>query len=206
MSRADFPMLNMMKSNSANCSLVAAGWGLHLAGLAVVFASACGWWQLTTRLRREGRALEQEHQETSEFLKRAGEVRRKQAEVTRQVVQAGRINEAALARVPKFALESEFLRDVSQAAAEAGLTLRDYRPGRVAELDRCSTMELQLRAEGTYDSLCRFVAALPNLPRVCKVAQFSVTGPGEARGLCGLDLQLELVFAPRLELQEPNRE
>ena len=64
------------------------------------------------------------------------------------------------------------------AAAQAGLQIRDYRPGVVATRPTHSQMEIQLSCQGTYRSLCEFLDRLAALPRLTRVEKMEITAAG----------------------------
>ncbi len=87
--------------------------------------------------------------------------------------------EALEKRVPREPAEAEFLSQLSGAAAEVGLTIRDYRPGVVRTREDHSCLEIQLACTGSFRSLCGFLDRMASMPRLSRVTQIEVTSAAE---------------------------
>jgi Tfp pilus assembly protein PilO len=101
---------------------------------------------------------------------------------------------AMRAKFPVTAEESEFLKQLSEAAVACGVSVNDFRPGGIVNLTNGKILELKIRGAAPYASLCRWLAGLSELPRVVQLSQLSVTGPLTPDGDCTIDIQLDLVF------------
>lgn len=188
-------MLGMVSDRSATI----VDRGLHVAGGVILAGLLLGagwaWWLV----QREIKSLDNQRQESVDFFERADEVRGENAALAEQVRRTERQYEAALARVPNSPDESRFLENLSALAAETRLEIRDYRPGSTVQQERSSAIEVQIHTDGEYEQVCRFLAGLANLPRMCKVSQVGISGPAAPGGSCALDVNLQLIFAPKLE-------
>lgn len=85
-------------------------------------------------------------------------------------------------RVPEDADAGDFLRQVTQIAAEQHLAISNFQPDKTAEKDGYAEMEVTLTGKGGFASICRFFDRLAKLPRLSKVRQLSISNgnvPGE---------------------------
>lgn len=175
-------------------NLLATAWGLRAAG--ALFASiilVAGWsgFHYLTSLRQS--LLDQCHS-TSALLQRADAMAARREDLHQQLRLAVQRRDRAVARVPATADETEFLRQLAAIARAAELEIRDYRPGRVSQWPTHREVELSVRAEGSYESFCHFLAALGRLPRVCRVSQLTFSAPDRPNQPSVIDFQIALTF------------
>jgi Tfp pilus assembly protein PilO len=143
---------------------------------------------------------------TREFVE-SGDSIESEARLVAQRLEETRVEyQHALRSVPDATYESEFLSELSTLAADSNLAIREFRPGGVTHRDRYDELEIRLSAEGTYPNLCRFLAGLEALPRLCNVRSLSVTGTGSSSGnRYPIDMTVVVFFAP-LEFDVPLAE
>jgi Tfp pilus assembly protein PilO len=77
-------------------------------------------------------------------------------------------------QIPELAEEAKFLAQLSQLAEDSGFEVLDYRPGSSEAHDFCRQIRVHVRGRGEYESLCRFLAGLDRLPRLCRTAGFAI--------------------------------
>ena len=176
--------------------IMLAGWGLHGIGLllsaAIIVAGVQGHAMVKSRTSNVSQRLD----ETRQLFSRAASVQDEQRRLAAEASSAQERYELLVKRFPTVAQESQFLHELSQAAAELQLEMRDFRPLRTAKEEQVSVLELQTHLVGSYEKLCRFLAHLPRLNRVCRISGFTYSGPADPHGSCGLDVQFQLLFAP----------
>ncbi len=90
--------------------------------------------------------------------------------------------------------EDEFLRQVSLAADAAQLQLREYRPGGAQHQGSYGSMTIHLDGEGTYTSICQFLDALSNSPRMSKVQRLQIASSNQSL-MYPVSLAVEIFFA-----------
>lgn len=79
-----------------------------------------------------------------------------------------------MTRIPETAQESEFLAQLSQLAKDTGLTILEFRPGKITDRTTHRELEISLSAHGGYHSLCELLAGLEKLPRLCRVTSLTI--------------------------------
>lgn len=175
-----------------NNALKRTEWAFHAGGVTAVAAlvGAAAWFVYrpleTARSQAEGRCAE-----IAELLPSADRLRAELAELKQTLADARQKEEALLARVPSAAHEAEFLGQISHLAKDVELELRDYRPGQVQPHAMCSAMEVALTCAGNYESLCRFLAGLGQLPRLVNVSRLDID---RSSGAGDFTAQLKLVI------------
>ena len=133
-------------------------------------------YQAAVRLRTQAEAIAADDQQTQAML-----------------VQARAHQQQVHQRVPTLPNEIAFLDQLSAAAQQAGLQIRDYRPGSHSEHPTHHEVELILRAEGSYESLCQFAASLNSLSRMCRIAHLSLSAPPQGKTDMTIELRITLV-------------
>lgn len=108
------------------------------------------------------------------------------------------------AQLPATADETGVLHQLSGSAEKAGVGIRDFRLGAIAEYPTHKELELQFRGEGPYMGWCQFLAALQKLPRSYRISQLHITGPTTRGSNCAVDFQLQLGFARKENLARPG--
>jgi Tfp pilus assembly protein PilO len=98
-------------------------------------------------------------------------------------------------RHPSAPHEAEFLARLTQRAEQFQVTLRDFRPGSISDRGGAKEIELSLSLMGDYENICRYLDALQDLPRACRVQQLTISSPPAAGERCSGELKLGLLFA-----------
>lgn len=101
-----------------------------------------------------------------------------------------------IARIPDAPQESEFLAQLSGLARETGMEIREYHPESTFATDTHVELEIALRADGSYGSLCRFLDGVEALPRLCRVTQLDVSTSDEPSESYPVNMKLRLFFTP----------
>lgn len=151
------------------------GSGLHALGLAVTLALAALGYALgiypvwdDIRLNRDRVA------QLQSLLENAPQVRAQHAAMQTTLAAIQKETEQLLRRIPAEPAEAEFLSQVSQAAAAAGLAIRDYQPGGVRQASDHWRLEVQLACTGSYRALCTFLDHVASLPRLARVSHLEI--------------------------------
>ncbi len=123
----------------------------------------------------------------------------------RRELAAARVQSAKLIeRIPDQPQEADFLAQLSELAENAGLKIRDYRPGVIRPYASYATMEVNLVCAGEYESLCTFLDGLSALPRHCTVIGLEIDSACEA-ACHSMELSLELYVAAAEEPEAERR-
>ena len=171
---------------------------LHVAGLviavvlfAVVYVPALGaLWHTETRITGQIDAATRLLDSADALREEHGKLLERQAETQIRTAQL-------MARIPDAPQESEFLAHIARLAQQSSLSIRNFRPVATRARDRDSEVEVHLSAEGRYEGLCRFLAGLETLPRLCSVTRLSVVNEKPASGTLPVEITFVIYFAPR---------
>lgn len=170
-------------------------WLLHAAGLfltlGTVAGSGLGVFQLLSRewsdIRRRSSAAES-------YLATANSIREHHAEAVKQLRQEELRLELLLARIPTTPQESEFLAELTRLARDARLKISDFKPAETQSADSHAAVEIALKTEASYESLCRFLDGLSSLPRLCHVKRLSLRAPDASQSTYPVDMTLQIFF------------
>ena len=99
-----------------------------------------------------------QHQIVSEKLK----------EVTTRIANVQR-------RVPQASDEGDFLHQLTQLAGNEKLAIKEYNPGKAEARNGYAEMQVMLKGEGDFGSICTFVDRLNKLARLSKVKELTLS-------------------------------
>ena len=157
-------------------SLNTTGWLLHLAGAAVIAMfltvsyfglSASFAWKISGQAERIA--------ELEEYLNRAPGIRTKHAALQQALARIKQRVQEIDQRIPDDAREAEFLSQMTEAAQQTGLAIRDYRRGENTEMTSHFQLEVRILGEGSYGSICRFLERIHELPRAVAIDKMRVS-------------------------------
>lgn len=112
------------------------------------------------------------------FLNDRFKIEKEHDELISKFMQFDQRREGIMARIPDNPQESVFLSQISQAAKNCGLSVQEFRPSTAKRNERFSEMEIELSSFGNYDSLCRFLELIDELPRYTLVSDISLDTGG----------------------------
>jgi Tfp pilus assembly protein PilO len=157
-------------------ALNTTGWLLHLAGAAVIAMfltvsyfglSASFAWKISGRAERIA--------ELEKYLNRAPSIRKKHAALQQALARIKQRVQEIDQRMPDDAREAEFLGQMTEAAQQTGLTIRDYRRGENTEMTSHFQLEVRILGEGSYGSICRFLERIHELPRAVAIDKMRIS-------------------------------
>jgi Tfp pilus assembly protein PilO len=158
------------------------GKALHGAGLAVALAVVGLGYALAHRpMDRDADDCQSRIATLQTLLADSAKVRAEHAALRRALDETTAKTLALEKRVPRDPAEAEFLSQLSGAAEESGLVIRDYRPGVVRKRENHSCLEIQLACTGSFRAICRFLDRMASLPRLSQVTQIEMASAGEAK-------------------------
>ncbi|MCR9116735.1 MAG: type 4a pilus biogenesis protein PilO [bacterium] len=97
-------------------------------------------------------------------------------------------------RIPQAVADDAFLVRASNIASTVGVQIVDYRRGGINEYESHSRTSLNLTCVGSYESMCRFVDELENLPRYVSVKRWNIGAP-QSGDPFSFEIEIELLFA-----------
>jgi Tfp pilus assembly protein PilO len=78
-------------------------------------------------------------------------------------------------RVPHEANHGEFLKEVTQIATAGQMTIKDFQPGKPDAKTGYSEMQVTLRGQGSFNSICMFLDRLTKLTRLSKIKDLTLS-------------------------------
>jgi Tfp pilus assembly protein PilO len=83
-------------------------------------------------------------------------------------------------RVPLDADAGEFLKQVTQLASAEQFAIKDFTPDKPQDRNGYAEMQVTLKGNGSYASICRFLDRLSKLKRLSKVKDLTLSAEGDA--------------------------
>jgi Tfp pilus assembly protein PilO len=83
-------------------------------------------------------------------------------------------------RVPREADSSEFINQVTQIADEENVAIKEFTPGRPETKNGYGELQVTLKSEGSFGSICTFVDHLSKLSRLSKIKDLTLTSETDA--------------------------
>lgn len=140
---------------------------------------------------------EQKLKSTQAFLKDTAGIAARTRETISKAAELDQEMTRILAGVPDTPQESEFLRQVAGLAQGTSLAFDEFRPGSTTVVGKYRQTEISLRGTGTYQDICRFLAGLESLPRLCRVQRLQIqTADDQKESLYPVSMTLVIFFAP----------
>ncbi len=107
---------------------------------------------------RNGPVMRQQHRVVSEKLQ----------EVTTRIANVQR-------RVPRDADAGSFLKEVTQLAGAGQLAIKDFRPEKPEAKTGYAEMQVTLKGQGSFGSICAFMDRLAKLTRLSKIKDLTLS-------------------------------
>ena len=79
-------------------------------------------------------------------------------------------------RVPQDSDAGEFLKQVTQLAGAEKLAIKDFHPEKPETKNGYAEMQVTLKGEGSFGSICTFVDRLNKLARLSKIKDLTLSG------------------------------
>jgi len=184
-----------MHQPNRNPTLEVLGWGLHGLGVLVTLAIALAAVFLAYRpIDHQAAAYTRRAHRLQNLLQNGARVRAEHAQLSEELALARKQADDLNRRIPDEPREADFLAQVSQLAAKAGLRIQDYRPGKVTAESTYSAMQVDLICQGEYASICNFLDGLSDLPRHSTTTRLEIESE-ENRQEYSAKMSLKLYFA-----------
>ena len=107
---------------------------------------------------RNGPVMREQHRIATEKLR----------EVTTRIANLQR-------RVPRDADAGEFLKEVTQLASAGQLSIKDFQPDKPEIKNGYAEMQVTLKGQGSFGSICTFVDQLTKLTRLSKIKDLTLS-------------------------------
>ena len=108
-------------------------------------------------------------------------------------------------RVPRDADAGVFLKEVTELATAEHLALKDFQPEKPTNKDGFAEMQVTLKGQGTYASVCTFLDRLSSLKRLSKVKDLKVSATEDSADY-PMTATLLIYFALQKENAKPAQE
>ena len=174
--------------------LMLANWGLHATGVAAVCLIGLIGWFVANLFNRQIASYETHADLARMFLEGAEKIIERQQAIQLRLATLKSENETLLAKIPELPQEAECLGMLTQFAQQHGVELNEFRPGPHMARDNYSEFDIQLSGGGSYEAVCRFLAGLEGLPRLCKLGDLRLSNADELGEECQIELRLIVPF------------
>lgn len=131
-----------------------------------------------------------------QFLDSAGPITKSYEELKQQLQNEETRLSELFERIPQHPQESDFLAQLAKLARQSNVTIRQFSRGEATKEATYSGMEVQLTAQASHASVCRFLSGLADLRRLCHVRKLSISSGGEDQADYPVDMTLRIFFAP----------
>ncbi|MGE3409479.1 MAG: type 4a pilus biogenesis protein PilO [Pirellulales bacterium] len=179
-----------MSNQRSQTTMLAVDAGMHAACLCVAALVAFAGWSAAALLGWRIAATQQEADDARSFLAGSQAVLQQNESLNQQCQALDQESSSLHAKIPSTSQEEDFLAQITALAADCQLELGEFRPGPPAERDGFSEFEVQINGRGSYDGVCRFLAGLQGLPRLCKLAQLGLSSADESGENCVIETRL----------------
>ena len=177
--------------NGSDDGLVALGWTLHAAGLAVSLAiCAAQFVGIVRPMIQEGRDVDIAIHTAEMYMTAASAIEARHHVAVSALTDELRLAEERAARIPDAARESELLAQLSELAHMSGMKILAYQPAGTYSAGSFHALAIELNGHGSYAGTCTFLAGLESLPRLCHVTRLNIVAPASV----GADLQVDLTL------------
>lgn len=171
-------------------------WTIHVTGIVILLAAGLSLEFFALAPMRQQMNRDQDRVLALEKQLRQGTKIREEFNKMRRALEEQKAKQKAFQeRLPAERMDAEFLAQLHQLAKEVNLNIQDYRPGKVTERGDYSEVEVELTGEGTYESLCRFLTRLPQVPRLSSLAGLEIQA-GSEKSAYPIRLNFSAYFVP----------
>ena len=108
-------------------------------------------------------------------------------------------------RIPYSSGEHAFLEQVAGDAEACGVEIQELRPGETALTDQLHRTQLRITAACAYSGLCRFLAQLRGMERLCSVEECRITVRERGQDRLSVELTLAVFSAAPVDVAESVR-
>lgn len=130
-----------------------------------------------------------------QFLASADSVRKSHESLRKQVdAEESRLQDA-IEKIPQTPQESNFLAQLSQLSRTCGVSIRQFSRGELSDEQTHSGMEIKLAAQATYPAICRFLAGLAELQRLCHIRRLAISSPTSDQAEYPVEMTLRIFYA-----------
>ncbi len=162
--------------NSARSNLKRLRAACHGAGLAVVvLCLGAGYFGIGGPIASERASHLARIEQLEQLLRTSSQTKHQHAQLKSQLADLEAKAESVRRRVPETAEEAVFLGRIAEIASQVDLHIADYQRGRVVRQPTHSQIEIGLKCEGTYQSICDFLDAIEQMPRVSSTKTAAIT-------------------------------
>ena len=173
---------------------------LHTAGAVAALAVAGSmYWLIFLSLQEKTAETKQDVAAKRRFLESAQTITSTHSELKKQLRDEESRLADALERIPPTPQESDFLAQLARLARDCSVSIRQFNRGGSTEEQTHSGMEVQLSADASYASICRFLAGLARLRRLCHVRELHISADQGPSDSYPVEMTLRIFYAPLRE-------
>lgn len=182
--------------------LAQIGWLTHFVCVVpLLLGGALYYFAFLAPLSAKEGQLEERITTISTLLESVEDIQAKLDQATRNLDQQQQRTAQVRERIPDQPCEEEYLRSVSEAAMESGVVKLDFKLGGKTLGATFSQIDVSLECEGSYESICRFLDRLEQIPRVARVMSLELTSDS-AKTLYPLTLDIRLYYGVHRPLEQ----
>lgn len=168
--------------------------GLGLLGIGVL--TGLWWYFLVAPLNEAQQSLEQEKMEVEGLQVQQpvllAALKASQERTESWKLQAAKLEERSLPAQDDI----DFLDWVNEKAVTTGLSIKDFRPSGRETVGEYEGRGLMLSTSGSFESVCRFLEAMRDCPRMNRVTSIEITPEGQKRE--GFMMSIRVVLFTRI--------
>jgi Tfp pilus assembly protein PilO len=156
---------------------------LHYAGvLATVVCTTVGYSLLHTPTVREIGETSARIDELLQSVRNGPYLRKQHRVASEKLGQVTARIASVQRRVPREPDANEFLKEVQQLASEGKLSIKDFHPDKPEPRTGYMEMQVSLKGQGSFGSICTFVDRLTRLTRLSKIKDLTLSAGEDANG------------------------
>lgn len=181
--------------NNPDDQLATLGWLLHAGGCAVSIVILAALFVGVFRpLVSEGQNVQLAIESAKMYLTAEAAIAARHADATAALAEEQRLEADRATRIPAAARESELLAQLTELSRASAMEIVSYQPAGSARHGTIHALSVDLKGSGTYEGVCRFLAGLESLPRLCHLTRLSVVVPPQSDALLELDVTLQVYY------------
>ena len=171
------------------------GWLLHAAGLAVTCALlGVAVIAFERPLANEARRLREDTAAARDSLEQLPGAEARLTELQTALAARRETQAELVSRVPVDPAEAEYLSQVTELARSSSVAIDQYHPGLPVEHEDYGSLEVVVHLHAPYENVCRFLAGIETLPRLCRARSLKITAPETEGEDYHVEVTLQIYF------------
>ncbi|QDS98949.1 type 4a pilus biogenesis protein PilO [Adhaeretor mobilis] len=156
-------------------------WTVHLIGSLIAAVTLVGvWYGVYQPLNDQAASDEVRIAQLESLLAQPKTWQGENSELRRQHVKLTGAVELASEKSAGGAQDDLFIREAGQLAESHHLEVLDWKLGADRQVERFTESSVQGHFRGSFDSVCRFLAAINQMPRIAKMTKLALHSDGKS--------------------------